>query len=186
MRACKCGCGEMATKVFLNQEHHLAWMYAGGARQLAKLQPVEAKVKGGRTAGERAASSGRLREAGLRGAERAREIAEEYRRKIEQPSSAQDGDAERGGVTNGDLSVWMRRSGPRAPRPRGQRASACVDGGRWGGRARRDQRETGGRIWTAPRSGLEGSGARTGDSGRVPGEEQERRASRRRGGHPGC
>lgn len=58
----------------MNKEHQLTWMRAGGARQLQELQPTEAKQRGGRTSGELAAASGRLREASRKGVERIREI----------------------------------------------------------------------------------------------------------------
>jgi hypothetical protein len=77
MTTCKCGCGTPVPRrrVFLDKEHQLAWMDAGGAAQLNALQPVEAKKRGGRTAGTDAVLSGRLTEAGLRGAETARVVA---------------------------------------------------------------------------------------------------------------
>jgi hypothetical protein len=36
-------------------KHQLTWMHAGGAREIAALQPIEGKQRGGRIAGERAA-----------------------------------------------------------------------------------------------------------------------------------
>lgn len=85
MMACKCGCGEpvKAGRVFVNKEHHLTWMNAGGARETGALQPREAKVKGGQVAGHAAADSGRLLEAGQKGAAKSREIAARWRAKQE-------------------------------------------------------------------------------------------------------
>jgi hypothetical protein len=78
---CKCGCGTPVTgrRVFLNKEHQLEWMLAGGAREMNALQPVEAKQLGGSLAGAEAAHSGRLAEASRKGAARSREIAENLR-----------------------------------------------------------------------------------------------------------
>lgn len=82
MDACRCGCGQpvKGRRVFVNKEHQLAWMHAGGAREIGALEPYAARVKGGETAGQRAARSGRLSDAGVKGAERSREIAEQFRR----------------------------------------------------------------------------------------------------------
>jgi len=66
--------------VFVDKEHQLAWMHAGGAAELNALQPLEAKRLGGSVAGRQAARSGRLTEAGLKGAQRSREIAAKFRR----------------------------------------------------------------------------------------------------------
>lgn len=78
--SCKCGCGEPVKKgrVFVNKEHQLAWMIDGGASQMNALMPDEARVLGGKITGTHAAESGRLREAGLKGAARSREIAERF------------------------------------------------------------------------------------------------------------
>jgi len=54
-------------------------MVAGGASEMNKLQPIEAKQLGGRIIGKQAAESGRLAEAGKIGAARSREIAEDFR-----------------------------------------------------------------------------------------------------------
>jgi hypothetical protein len=80
---CKCGCGEpvKGRRVFVNREYHLDWMYAGGASQMNALQPIEAKIKGGATAGQQAAESGRVNAAWERSAELSREFAAEYRAK---------------------------------------------------------------------------------------------------------
>lgn len=66
---------------FVNKEHQLDWMAAGGARELNALMPAEARQAGGRTAGSAQAASGALAEAGLKGAERAREIAAQWRQR---------------------------------------------------------------------------------------------------------
>jgi len=81
MAVCKCGCGSPVKRgrAFVDKVHQLAWMDAGGARQMNALQPLEAKIKGGSVAGQEANESGRLRQASLRGAARSREIAERYR-----------------------------------------------------------------------------------------------------------
>jgi hypothetical protein len=68
-------------RVFVSKPHQLDWMHAGGGREIGALQPPEAKAEGGRTAGRLAADSGALAERGLLGAQRAREIAEEWRRR---------------------------------------------------------------------------------------------------------
>jgi len=70
-------------RVFVNKEHQLAWMLAGGAKLMNELQPVEAKQLGGRIVGKAAAESGRLAEAAKLGAARSREIAEEFRLRLE-------------------------------------------------------------------------------------------------------
>jgi len=83
MAICRCGCGETVShgRVFVNKEHQLDWMLNGGARQLNAQQPLEAKQRGGQTAGEGATMSGRLLNAGRKGAARSREIAETFRAK---------------------------------------------------------------------------------------------------------
>ncbi len=81
MVACKCGCGEpvKAGRVFVNKEHQLTWMNAGGARETGALQPREAKVKGGQVAGHAAAASGRLLEAAQQGGAKSHAIAAQMR-----------------------------------------------------------------------------------------------------------
>lgn len=81
---CKCGCGEpvKGRRVFVDKEHQLRWMLAGGAREMNALQPIEAKQAGGQTAGTYSRDSGRLAEAGLKGAQRSHEIAEEFRDRL--------------------------------------------------------------------------------------------------------
>jgi hypothetical protein len=81
-KTCKCGCGETVRgkRVFVNKEHQLAWMHAGGARELNAMMPDEARALGGQTAGKQAAESGRLQEAAKLGGQRAREIAEAFRK----------------------------------------------------------------------------------------------------------
>ena len=83
MNDCRCGCGlpVKGRRVFVNKEHQLDWMVAGGARQMNELQPLEAKQLGGSVAGSEAAASGRLAEAGEKGAARSREIAAEFRKR---------------------------------------------------------------------------------------------------------
>lgn len=78
---CRCGCETVVKgrRVFVNKEHQLDWMLAGGAREMNALQPVEAKQLGGAVAGREAVTSGRLAEAGEKGAVRSREIADEFR-----------------------------------------------------------------------------------------------------------
>lgn len=80
---CKCGCGQTVRRgrVFVDKEHQLTWMSAGGAREIAALQPIEDKQRGGRVAGEQAAKAGRLMEAAAKGGARSREIAEAVRAK---------------------------------------------------------------------------------------------------------
>jgi hypothetical protein len=80
---CKCGCGEQVkgNRKFVNKEHQMEWMVSGGAREIGALMPIEARQAGGRTAGSAQAASGALAEAGRRGAERAREIAADWRRR---------------------------------------------------------------------------------------------------------
>lgn len=82
MKSCKCGCGSSVPRrrTFVNKSHQLAWMAAGGARELNALLPLEVRERGGRTTGRRAAASGRLREAGVKGIARIREITNEFRR----------------------------------------------------------------------------------------------------------
>lgn len=78
---CKCGCGQDVRRgrVFVDKEHQLTWMHAGGAREIAALQPLEDKQRGGRVAGEQALKSGRLIEAAAKGGARSREIAASVR-----------------------------------------------------------------------------------------------------------
>lgn len=78
---CRCGCGTAVKgrKVFVNKEHQLKWMRDGGASQMNALQPVEAKATGGHVAGTNAVETGRLLEAGMKGAEKSREIARRFR-----------------------------------------------------------------------------------------------------------
>jgi hypothetical protein len=88
MALCKCGCGSAVKhgRAFVDKEHQLAWMNAGGAREMNALQPLDAKIKGGSVAGREASASGRLREASLQGAARSREIAERYRAQRRAPA----------------------------------------------------------------------------------------------------
>jgi len=77
---CGCGAGVKGKRVFVNKEHQLAWMVAGGAREIGALQPLESKRLGGQIAGRAGVESGSLTRAGLKGAQRSREIADEFRR----------------------------------------------------------------------------------------------------------
>ncbi len=81
MTLCKCGCGQQVKgkRVFVNKEHQLAWMFAGGAKEMNALQPLDAKQQGGRTTGQEAALSGRLKQAGLKGAAVSRAISERFK-----------------------------------------------------------------------------------------------------------
>lgn len=78
---CKCGCGEHAPsgRVFINKEHQLDWMNAGGASELNALLPTEVRQAGGSTAGKLSHESGRLAQAAKKGGQRSREIAAEWR-----------------------------------------------------------------------------------------------------------
>lgn len=82
---CRCGCDSpvVGKRVFVNKEHQLAWMNGGGAREMGALEPLEARQLGGQIAGRLGTESGALARAGLKGAERAHEIAVEYRRKTQ-------------------------------------------------------------------------------------------------------
>lgn len=77
MATCKCGCGAPIKdrRVFLDKEHQLAWMQAGGAAELAALLSDDARRQGGKTAGNKAVASGHLREAARLGGNRVHEIA---------------------------------------------------------------------------------------------------------------
>ncbi len=48
MIQCKCGCGAVVKKgrVFLNKEHQIRWLNAGGAAELNALLPDEVRVRG--------------------------------------------------------------------------------------------------------------------------------------------
>jgi hypothetical protein len=77
LRQCKCGCGcaVLYTKRYVDKSHQLTHMRAGEASRLNRLQPSDAKRRGGVTAGRRAAASGELMERGRLGAGRAHKIA---------------------------------------------------------------------------------------------------------------
>lgn len=83
LSGCKCGCGEAVQKgrVFLNKEHQLRWLNAGGAAELNALLPDEVRVRGGLTAGAAALESGRLAEASKQGAAKVRSIAQQFHAK---------------------------------------------------------------------------------------------------------
>lgn len=87
---CKCGCGQVVKgkRVFVNKEHQLQWMVAGGARELNAMMSDEARALGGHLAGMKAVESGRLREASGKGAARSREIAQEFQAKKTKASAA--------------------------------------------------------------------------------------------------
>lgn len=80
---CKCGCGQLVKgrRVFVNKEHQLEWMAAGGARELNALQPIDAKVQGGQTAGNLLANSGHLDEIRPKALEKVKQITERFRAK---------------------------------------------------------------------------------------------------------
>ena len=77
MKVCKCGCGNPVKRkrVFVNKEHQLAWMAAGGARELNALLPEAARARGGRRGGAAAVRSGRIIEVSRKGAAAVRAIA---------------------------------------------------------------------------------------------------------------
>ena len=79
---CRCGCGEEARpgRAFVDKRHQVQWLRQGGAREIGALAPLEARRRGGIVGGQKAVESGQLREAGRRGGQRSREIAEEIRR----------------------------------------------------------------------------------------------------------
>jgi hypothetical protein len=56
-------------------------MSSGGAAELNAMQPLEAKVRGGATAGKLSFANGHLVEASKKGADRARQIAKQFREK---------------------------------------------------------------------------------------------------------
>ncbi len=79
--ACRCGCGESVSgkRVFVNKEHQLTWMAAGGAREIGALEPPEARARGGHVAGTILRDTGQLADAGRKGGQKAKEIAERWR-----------------------------------------------------------------------------------------------------------
>jgi hypothetical protein len=81
LRECKCGCGQsvLRNRVFVDKQHQLHWLNAGGAAELNAMQPIEVKVRGGQTSGAAALKSGRLTEASRQGAAKVRDIAAELR-----------------------------------------------------------------------------------------------------------
>ena len=89
MADCKCGCGiELkGNRKFVDKEHQLAWMLAGGARELNALLPSEVRVRGGQTAGNAAKSNGVLAEASKKGADRVRELTKEFHARKKPPNS---------------------------------------------------------------------------------------------------
>jgi hypothetical protein len=78
---CRCGCGEpvKASRVYVDKFHQIAHLRAGEARRIGALEPLEARQRGGATAGRAAHESGRLADAARKGGERSREIAAEVR-----------------------------------------------------------------------------------------------------------
>jgi len=89
-RLCKCGCGDQmrGKRVFVDKEHQLVWMHAGGARELNALLPDDMRVRGGKTAGRVSVDSGHLGEARSLSVARTREITEEFRRKRAEVNSS--------------------------------------------------------------------------------------------------
>lgn len=81
MNKCKCGCDLAVRKgrVFVNKEHQLNWLNAGGASELNALLPDEVRVRGGHTAGAAALKSGQLSKASQLGAAKVRAIAQQMR-----------------------------------------------------------------------------------------------------------
>ena len=81
-KQCKCGCGTPVSrrKTFVDKQHQLRWMSAGGASEMNALLPTEVRERGGHTSGAQAAASGRLAEAGKLGAQKSRDLAEQFRR----------------------------------------------------------------------------------------------------------
>jgi len=71
---CKCGCGEMvrSPRKYTNREHQLEHMLNGAAREMNAQQPHEAKVRGGKTAGEITAEQARQLAAQIRARHAAR------------------------------------------------------------------------------------------------------------------
>ena len=65
--------------MFVNKEHQLRWLVAGGGAELNALLPAEVRTRGGQTAGAVAAKSGRLAEASQKGAAKVRSISAEFR-----------------------------------------------------------------------------------------------------------
>lgn len=79
---CACGCGQDVpprNKSYVDNEHRIEHMLAGEAKRMNALLPDEVRRAGGHTSGKAAAESGRLAEAGLKGAESARRTAERLR-----------------------------------------------------------------------------------------------------------
>jgi hypothetical protein len=79
---CKCGCGEAVkppNKAYVNKEHQIDHLLAGEAARLNEMQPTDAKRRGGATSGAASAESGRLAEAGIKGALAAKRIADRMR-----------------------------------------------------------------------------------------------------------
>jgi hypothetical protein len=70
---CKCGCRAAVKpgRTFVDKEHQLEWMLAGGGRELNALQPFEAKQRGGKVAGDLGVSTGQLAEKAKAGGRRA-------------------------------------------------------------------------------------------------------------------
>lgn len=89
MTECRCGCGASVKppRVFVNKEHQIDWMFAGGAREMGALEPLEGRQRGGSIVGRRLAESGQLQEAGRKGAQRSREIGERVRARRRQSKS---------------------------------------------------------------------------------------------------
>lgn len=77
---CDCGAVVKSKRVFVNKEHRLAWMVTGGAREIDAFQPVGSKRVDSQIAGRAGVESDPLTRAGLKGAQRSREISDGLRR----------------------------------------------------------------------------------------------------------
>lgn len=97
-KLCKCGCGELirGKRVFVNKEHQLAWLHAGGARELNAMLPDEVRIRGGKTAGRISADTGHLDEVRHLSVARTHEITEQFRKKlVSSDESGHTGDDEK-------------------------------------------------------------------------------------------
>lgn len=94
---CGCGCGAVLPvsqgkrqRKFVNKEHHLDWMVAGGASQMNAAQPIEAKKLGGHVAGTALRDTGHLAEIGKLGVARSLEISAEWRAGVAARTNAEE------------------------------------------------------------------------------------------------
>jgi hypothetical protein len=87
---CKCGCGEEVSpsRKYVDNEHKIRHMQRGAALEMNRKQSQEGKRRGGSASGRKAAESGRLAAAGLRGAAKAKLAAEAVRRDQGRTASA--------------------------------------------------------------------------------------------------